>query len=148
MTQNEKNLLVKDLSQRLPYGIIVECNDDDGSLPNMWKVVYINIFTEDLFLLNTETTATKLISVEDNKPYLFPLTNITDEQREEFLNIQSEERQNLMDALIRYRQGNFDDKIPTIASYKHIDWLNANHFDYKGLIEMCLAIDCTNLNIY
>ena len=148
MTQNEKDLLVKDLSQRLPYGIIVECNDDDGSLPNMWTVVYIDIFTEDLFLLNIENSATKLISVKNTKPYLFPLTNITDEQREEFLNIQSEERQNLMDALIRYRQGNFDDKIPTIASYKHIDWLNANHFDYKGLIEMGLAIDCTNLNIY
>ena len=32
--------------------------------------------------------------------------------------------------------------------YNHIDWLNKNHFDYRGLIEKGLAIDCTNLNIY
>jgi hypothetical protein len=29
-----------------------------------------------------------------------------------------------------------------------IDWLNKNHFDYRGLIEKGLAIDATNLNIY
>ena len=28
------------------------------------------------------------------------------------------------------------------------DFLNKNHFDYRGLIPMGLAIDCTNLNIY
>jgi hypothetical protein len=72
---------------------------------------------------------------------------MTDEQRKEFLNIQSEERKILFDALVKYRYEK-EDKIPIIPSQKHIDWLNAHHFDYRGLIKKCLAIDCTNLKIY
>ena len=72
---------------------------------------------------------------------------MTEEQREEFLNIQTEERQILLNALIEYKSGKYD-KIPIIAPYKQIEWLNKNHFDYSGLIEKGLAIDATNLEIY
>jgi hypothetical protein len=34
------------------------------------------------------------------------------------------------------------------ATDESIDWLNAHHFDYRGLIEKGLAIDATGLNIY
>ena len=86
-------------------------------------------------------------SIDAFKPYLFPLSSMTEEQREEFLNIQTEERQILLNALIEYKSGKYD-KIPIIASYKQIEWLNKNHFDYRGLIEKSLALDASNLNIY
>ena len=87
------------------------------------------------------------VDVEHYKPYLYPLSSMTEEQRKEFLNIQSEERKILTDALVKYRYEK-EDNIPIIPFQKHIDWLNKNHFDYRGLIEKGLAIDATGLNIY
>jgi hypothetical protein len=63
---------------------------------------------------------------EEHKPYLFPLSSITEEQKED---------------MIKSSCG--------IGSNKNVfDWFNKNHIDYRGLIPMGLAIDCTNLNIY
>lgn len=47
-------------------------------------------------------------------------------------------------------QNNYDsmDGTPFPALYNSQDWLNKNHFDYRGLIEKGLAIDATNLNVY
>ena len=75
------------------------------------------------------------------------MSSMTEEQREEFLNIQAEERKILFDALIEYRYGKRDKK-PVIAPYKQIEWLNKNNFDYRGLIPMGLANDATGKNIY
>lgn len=72
---------------------------------------------------------------------------MTEEQREEFLNIQNEERKNLTDALIEYKYGKYD-KIPIIAPYKQIEYLKKHHFDIYGLIPMGLALDATDKNIY
>lgn len=156
MTQEDKELLLKDLSARLLYGVKILHQgwnyEWDQELSTLEKVIGIDerfIYTKVINDNGEEYTSSKhTIALFDDKPYLFPMSSMTDEQREEFLNIQSDERQILTDALIRYRQGNFEDKIPTIASYKHIDWLNKNHFDYRDLIEKGLAIDATNLNIY
>lgn len=145
MTQEEKALLIKDLCGRLPYGVFVECNDNDGSLPNIWRVAYVNIITEDLYLLNTETTATKLISVEDIKPYLFPLSSMAEEQQKE-ANIFDDMDMDILSANLGRNHRN-KTNIPT-ATYNYIDWLNANQFDYRGLIPMGLALDATGLNIY
>ena len=134
MTQNDKDLkelLLKDLCARLPYGVKVKTNN-------------IHILR-----LGTHTRVGEYVTdvIEPCKPYLFPLSSMTEEQREEFLNIQTEERQILLNALIEYKSGKYD-KIPIIAPYKQIEWLNKNHFDYRNLINKNLAIDCTNLNIY
>ena len=61
--------------------------------------------------------------VSEIKPYLFPISSMTDEQLEEFEKC-------------------------GLEGYHDYDWYNKNHFDYRGLIPMGLAIDCTNLNIY
>ena len=131
MEQEDKELLLRDLCARLPYGVKVKTNN-------------INILK-----LGTHTRVGEYVTdvTEPCKPYLFPISSMTEEQREEFLNIQTEERQILLNALIEYKSGKYD-KIPIIAPYKQIEWLNKNHFDYRGLIEKGLAIDCTNLNIY
>ena len=140
MTQEEKDLLLKDLCARIPYGLIVACNDNDGTMPNTWKVAYVNKIIEDMYLLNTESTATQIISVEETKPYLFPMSSMTEEQRKEY------------DSIIYYNVELHADRyyeVIDVDSFELLhDFYHKNHLDYRGLIPMGLAIDATNLNIY
>ena len=135
MKQEDKNLLLKDLCARLPYGVWIEqklksCKFGSKCMLHAYDIDGIERGHYDFC-----------------KPCLFPLSSMTEEQRKEFLNIQSEERKILTDALVKYRYEK-EDNIPIIPFQKHIDWLNKNHFDYRGLIEKGLAIDATGLNIY
>lgn len=139
MTQEDKDLLIKDLCGRLPYGVKVQ-------------TTYINQKSKERSDIGIDVLTTVELSMlidgfEEHKPYLFPMSSMTEEQREEFLNIQTEERKILLNALIEYKYKKYD-KIPIIAPHKQIEWLNKNHFDYRGLIEKGLAIDATGLNIY
>lgn len=144
MTQEDKDLLLQDLCGRLPYGVKCKVWYNDKTLDI--KSTGIDFYTNTVNLDIPGDDNAK-VYVDNIKPYLFPISSMTEEQREEFLNIQTEERQILLNALIEYKSGKYD-KIPIIAPYKQIEWLNKNHFDYRGLIERGLAIDCTNLNIY
>lgn len=144
MKQEEKELLLQDLCARLPYGVYGNYLNSDGSLSDDKLLKRVKIGYHDLICADGRDG---MVLNGFLKPYLFPISSMTEEQREEFLNIQTEERQILLNALIEYKSGKYD-KIPIIAPYKQIDWLNKNHFDYRGLIERGLAIDATNLNIY
>lgn len=140
MTKEEKDLLLKDLCARLPYGVKLHCHSN--------AMVCIGPYTLDTIVLDRIFNEdTEYVPFDEVKPYLFPLSSMTEEQREEFLNIQAEERKILFDALIEYRYGKRDKK-PVIAPYKQIEWLNRNNFDYRGLIPMGLANDATGKNIY
>ena len=89
---------------------------------------YVNVTLEPEHieqLLNYENYTTEI------KPYLFPLSNMTEEQKKEYQYITE--------------RWMYDSSYSISDS---IDWLNKNHFDYRGLIPMELAIDATNLNIY
>ena len=66
------------------------------------------------------------------KPYLFPLSSMTEKQKKEYQYITE-----------RW----MNDPSYSIIS-DSIDWLNENHFDYRGLIEKGLAIDATGTDIY
>lgn len=127
MTQEHKDLLLKDLCSRLPYGVKAE-------------KYTIRLDGEIVPLREAEVvTAKDIISREDwpgytIKPYLFPLSSMTEEQTKIYLKLES------MCIL------SSTDKIgPKIEFF---DWLNRNHFDYRGLIGKGLAIDATNLKIY
>ena len=89
----------------------------------------------------------------DYKPYLFPLSSMTDKQAKEMQEIIG----NPNYACIMRKTGGLElwlesvDTDPTIwldTIFEVQDWLNKNHFDYRNLIDKNLAIDCTNLNIY
>ena len=71
---------------------------------------------------------------EDIKPYLFPLSSMTEEQKTELMELM-------------YKA---DTPFGAIFSENidYFDWLNKHHFDYRGLIEKSLALDATGLNIY
>lgn len=145
MNDKDKELLFIDLCGRIPYKVrmfeIEPINDIQSNL------TLLSITNKESVICITPSGGVIGSSIDGFKPYLFPISSMTEEQREEFLNIQTEERQILLNALIEYKSGKYD-KIPIIAPYKQIDWLNKNHFDYRGLIERGLAIDATNLNIY
>lgn len=68
-------------------------------------------------------------------PYLRPMSSMTRKEEEHFLSLKCELGYNVNTKTIIYNTN-------------QVDWLNAYHFDYRGLIEKGLAIDCTNLNIY
>lgn len=148
MSQEEKELLLKDISARLPYG--VKCQVQEDEYTYIGTLCRLEVDNKNGNLLDFVESISGLdcqVSLSEVKPYLFPLSSMTEEQREEFLNIQAEERKILFDALIEYRYGKRDKK-PVIAPYKQIEWLNKNHFDYRNLLDKGLAIDATGLNIY
>jgi hypothetical protein len=85
--------------------------------------------------------------VEEVKPYLFPLTNITEEQYYEMNICASEDCVEHFDILRSIQEHTEFSKWP-LYEYRVIDFFHKNHFDYRCLIEKGLAIDATRLNIY
>ena len=123
MTQEHKELLFKDLCARLPYGIKFLRESWNFEWDQELSVIEVlEDIDKDGYINNT-----KVYNVEDIKPYLFPLSSMTEEQEKEWLYTLSSDYH---------------------ITYDTVDWLNKNHFDYRGLIPMGLAIDATNLNIY
>ena len=168
MTQEDKELLLKDLCGRLPYGVKAEVTNTQGyHHDNIAKKGEKTIDTlkgfdssYDCFTvyhnnpLDWGWTCSE-IDIEDIKPYLFPLSSITEEQAIELFNIfgislvdsveENYIKVNEITGITFFFQNGFD--VETHLD-KLIDWLNKNHFDYRGLIEKGLAIDATGLNIY
>ena len=122
MTQAEKDLLLKDLCARLPYGVKMNhIADDEHSPKTLIGVAKDMITLEGL-------GGYECVDVEDYKPYLFPLSSMTEEHQKEEYNI-------CAGYIIGYESN-------------LIDFYNKYHYDYRGLIEKGLAIDATGLNIY
>ena len=132
MTQEDKELLWKDLCARLPYEVKVKFYDH-------WVDEYEIIPLTAKLLSDT-------VYIGDIKPYLFPLSSMTEEQQEEFDRIYADDMQ-----VVAYNLKNRLDGKPyetNLGHYRHFDWLNKNHFDYRGLIPKGLALDATGKNIY
>ena len=138
MTQEDKELLLKDICARLPYGIKFLRESWNYEWDQELSVIEV---LEDIDKDGYINKA-KVYNVEDIKPYLFPLSSMTEEQHNEFFsyyhNIEMAEVKSSGDYL----------KAAYIGDDAKYSWLNKNHFDYRGLIEKNLAIDATNLNIY
>ena len=118
MTPENKELLLKDLCARLPYGVILNC---------------CNIVGEKLYTIDSNGLVNNDYDLEEVKPYLFPLSSMTDEQIKEYAHIL------VMNSNLECSQ---------LIGETTQDWFNKNHFDYRGLIPMGLANDATGLNIY
>ena len=125
MTQEDKELLLKDLCARLPHKIkFLRESWNYESDQELSVIESLEDIDKDGYINNT-----KVYKVEDIKPYLFPLSSMTEEEKlmYEGLMIGTDNISYMLDV---------------------IDWLNSHYFDYRGLIEKGLAIDATNLNIY
>lgn len=124
MTQEDKELLLQDLCARLPYGVKLQLYN--GELDND---VLNSIDTEEYIIVNGKD------DIENIKPYLFHLSSMTEEQKSTCMG--HYHNMWVCDGL---------EFLNRVSIFTH--WLNKNHFDYRGLIEKGLAIDCSNLNIY
>lgn len=112
MTQENKELLLKDLSARLPYDPIVYV---DENLPRL--------------KLGAATRVWEYIAIDKPcKPYLRPMSSMTEEEDKEYTNIDN-------------RSYSCPKDCAHIPASDRIDWLNAHYFDYRGLIEKGLALE-------
>ena len=136
MTQEDKELLIlKDLCARLPYGVKVRCDFGlDG------EITEISRTKNNLYYCKYLDCKEGYCYIESLKPYLFPLSSMSETQCYELAAIRS----GFQDCWKYIKT-----PIPlSICNFEQIDWFHKNHFDYRGLIEKGLALDATNLNIY
>ena len=149
MTQEDKELLLRDLCARLLYGVKIELT---------WWVMgegtYINTTLEPDHieqLLNDEDGDTEI------KPYLRPMSSMTEEEAKELsilYDIKDILSIKITDEYIDFEVDDGFSSIETkiiwyndiISSIETFDWLNKNHFDYRDLIPMDLAIAVTKEN--
>lgn len=145
MTQEDKMLLIKDLSSRLPYSVHVQHTSGfsgvlhDISMHHKYDKndnVYDIICYTDFFGDGDS------ITIEHFKPYLFPLSSMTEKQKREY------NKWKHQIPVCHYEYGDVIEEIESYDSPESFEYLIENHFDYRGLIEKGLAIDATGKNIY
>lgn len=145
MTQEEKDLLMKDLCARLPYVVQIEVTyskDSGSSLRNRLCHEGVNtLYANILWLFQQEEIYIK--------PYLRPMSSMTEEEKKEFIHCVGYEVEESVNG--RHYEYYLKDYVGTpetpICNYDAIDWLNAHHFDYRGLIEKDLALEAPE-NMY
>ena len=157
MTQENKELLLKDLTARLPYGVIVQQSPKyaDKHFADKWETEphdfnIIGIIGKNTLVTDknvTERTYAKgivskpvTICIYDGltkqtaRPYLRPMSNMTKEERRELCNIRPCYINS--DDIVNGTQCN-----TFMQASECQDWLNVRHFDYRGLIEKGLALE-------
>jgi len=139
MTQEEKQLLLKDLCGRLPYNPYIFIEEDNirtllGSI-EVDKYGFTEIWYDGA-----------PYSIEDVKPYLRPMSSMTEEELNECVrksgikdiecpNWQDIPKEKQFEARLNHSIAVF------LTDSNNVDWLNEHHFDYRGLIEKGLALE-------
>jgi hypothetical protein len=139
MTQEDKELLFKDLSARLPYKVMVHIKY------NTKEPCYGELTPKDIqWFIDSK--------IKEIKPYLRPMSSMTEDEKKEFSKLlvkryceEDWEGHISTSYCIEIDNVYTDDedgiKYPSAFSIDAIDWLNAHHFDYRGLIPMGLALE-------
>ena len=134
MTQeNSKQLLLKDLCARLPYEvkcIVTKSRTEEGQEGDVGKIKWVCL--EGVECIGNESFFSEFGNF---KPYLFPLSSMTEEQKEEYCSLQQK--------VIYNNKGLVNSDV-----MEYVNWCYKNHIDINNLIPMGLAIDATGLNIY
>lgn len=147
MIQEGKQLLLKDLCARLPYGVVVNYNGLARPLFGIDPTQHFQITLDNA--LDGEHNGLVYVSLdvggEVPKPYLRPMSSMTEEEFEKLKEYSGLKYEQL--DLASYQNGTYkclDFYLSEVPSYVVIlvfDWLNAHHFDYRGLIETGLALE-------
>jgi hypothetical protein len=138
MKQEDKNLLIKDLSARLPYGVKAHVKNWSGLtmewIENDYVVMSAFPSLNEVHVQSESGSLNVILGYYDYefKPYLLPMSSMTEEQKEE--------HKDLLD-----NQYSFDANGNLFTLQ---DFYCKYHLDYRGLIEKDLALDATGLNIY
>ena len=154
MTQEDKDLLLKDLCARLPYGLKVYYNNGqltgNSVIEDLYRVT--NKFRAEVAVIEDEYGLCGM-SLDNVKPYLFPMSSMTDDQLYKLKEITDFRHNHNTLELVEWTETHTTlefwlEEVPQYKVIEVFDWLNKNHFDYRGLIEKGLAIDATGKNIY
>lgn len=135
---NTKELLIKDLSSRLPYDVKVLYDN------KVFSIDYVSSIYEEIKL---DTCDNYTLDVSDVKPYLFPLSSMTEEQLFEVQEILGKNEIEIEDGFLSIIDSSRN-TITYLEILSLLNWFYKNHFDINGLIPMGLAIDAAGLNIY
>ena len=140
MTQEDKELIFKELCARLPYHVkckiwLKDGTTEEGLLDLQHN--YGNVL-QDAFYYN---------KIKDIKPYLFPLSSMTEEQLFEVQEILGKNEIEIGDGFLSIIDSGRN-TITYLEILAVLEWFYKNHFDVNNLIPMDLAIDATGLNIY
>ena len=153
MIQENKELLLKDLCARIPYEVVGKCEIDasyDTSFDTIFQIHKFDAevygIKEDLLLVNpliedndeqtfAEEEVADGVDILEFTPYLFPLSSMTDAEKEEYCQLQQR--------VIYNSKGPVNEDVT-----KYINWCYKKHLDINNLIPIGLAIDATGLNIY
>lgn len=130
MTQEEKDLLLKDTCARIPYKLVCEVKFRENGVYKTSNMVLDGIFRDDAYFISQNGT----VYSSNYKPYLFPVSSMTEEQKKELRAFDS------LDAESTMSLGEW--------AIQLVDFYNKYHLDYRGLIPIGLALDATDLNIY
>ena len=156
MTQADKDLLLKDLCGRIPYGVKAYVRNWSKIDRKYYEGVYI-VDTVCRSLNNVLVTSDKgsvdvIVGYDDYeiKPYLFPLSSMTEEQKYDFYCRFIDNDCDFYDFKEFYLGNGMWHKLFTSFDDIEaiIDWFHKNNIDYRDLIPMDLALDATDLNIY
>lgn len=130
MTQEEKELLAKDLCSRLPYNCMVSIAE--GGIEGIkWADVTLNYY---LLYQIMEEDAWEYV-----KPYLRPLSSMTESEKEELKTLCDEDLSEFAGHLMK-GHGLSRDGLYMFDKLRQLDWLNKHHFDFRGLIPKGLAL--------
>lgn len=132
MEENLKKLLLKDLCARLPYGVWVK-DIHTNIIRKLSNTVVHPLYDGNNikdYICSIKMFDDHYVDIEYIRLFLYPFSCMTEEQKKEL---------NILRTYVSLNKN---------KEYLLFDWLNKNHFDYRGLIEKGLAIDCSNLNIY
>ena len=119
MTQEEKQLLFKDLCARLPYNVFITIMADNGEMmKDILRPYTLNIFN----------------GRDEIKPYLRPMSSMTEEEKEQCR---------------IYRRDIMYQGVGIVEFYmvEYVNWLDSKHFDWrtdgngKTLIQLGLALE-------
>lgn len=135
MTNEEKDILMKDLCARLPYGFKYQVQYGDTSVRDVKK-----------FILDGEYSLFDTWMVHEIKPFLRLMSSMTEEELNECVcqsgikdiecpNWQNIPKEKQFEARLNHAIAVF------LTDSNNVDWLNAHHFDYRGLIERGLALE-------
>lgn len=133
MKQEDKDLLLRDLCARLPYG--VKCQAHNGTL------ICVNA-NNGIAVVQTDRGARQVL-IENLKPYIRPMDSMAEEEKVELKELSGAEIVGCS-GLIYMEESSPVEVLFDISYGLHygvIEWLNAHHFDYCGLIEKELALE-------
>ena len=135
MTQEEKELLLKDISARLPYGVKIQSYYEEMSGSGYFDEEVWVIDNDEPFHVNDRW-------LENVKPYLRPMSSMTEEENKEYKSFFSIGEYSCGGSFYgeeyEYICDSYDDVSQSVFL---IDWLNKNMFDYRGLIDKGLALE-------